>query len=124
VSTRFSPIPDIYTMIFDFILSLMTIKLIKTSNGLGSPSKLRTLIFKDGLIYVIIVSAFAAIVREEQRGNRFRNMKLSSKNVNIRVSMVSVKKLSEWELQETTSGHSKTCITREVLPLDSDPRRH
>jgi len=46
----------IYTMIFDFIiLSLMTIKLFKTSNGLGSPSKLRTLIFKDGLIYFVIV---------------------------------------------------------------------
>jgi len=44
----------IYTMIFDFIiLSLMTIKLFKTSSG--SPSKLRTLILKDGLIYFVIV---------------------------------------------------------------------
>lgn len=45
----------IYTMCFDFIiLSLMTIKLYKTSTA-GAHSRLRNLIFKDGLIYFIIV---------------------------------------------------------------------
>jgi len=44
----------IYTMIFDFIiLSLMAIKLLRMSNG--SPSDLKTRIFKDGLIYFVIV---------------------------------------------------------------------
>ena len=44
----------IYTMIFDFIiLSLVSVKLIKTT--VGSPSRLRTLIFTDGLIYFAIV---------------------------------------------------------------------
>ena len=44
----------IYTMIFDFIiLLLMVIKMFKTSNEY--PSGLGTLIFKDGLIYFVIV---------------------------------------------------------------------
>ena len=43
----------IYTMIFDFIiLSLMAVKLFRTTTG--SPSRLRTLIFTDGLIYFIV----------------------------------------------------------------------
>jgi hypothetical protein len=46
----------IYTMCFDFIiLSLMTIKLYKPSSTVGGHSRLRNLIFRDGLIYFIIV---------------------------------------------------------------------
>jgi hypothetical protein len=42
----------IYTMIFDFIImSLMAVKLFKTNTG---SSRLRKLIFGDGLIYFIV----------------------------------------------------------------------
>ena len=44
----------IYTMIFDFIIcSLLSIKLLMKTPG--APSRLRNLIFSDGLIYFAIV---------------------------------------------------------------------
>jgi hypothetical protein len=44
----------IYTMIFDtIILSLTAFKLFTTTTG--SPSRLKNLIFRDGLIYFLVV---------------------------------------------------------------------
>jgi hypothetical protein len=48
-------------MTFDFvILSLTAVKLFMMSTG--SPSRLRNLVFKDGLIYVVIASVSFLLV--------------------------------------------------------------